>query len=287
MSMAPFATITADLQEPVAAITLNRPDARNAMSHQMVAELLGVFTTLRDDVAYAGVRVVILRGAGASFCAGGDVRDLAGGASPEQERAAVARLDELLRAVNEAPQVVIARVQGHALGGGLGLVCVADIVVAGYSASFGLPEARLGLVPAVIAPYVVQRLGLTCARRLMLTGGQLTSKRARRHGLVQEVCADLELDSRVEAVTGEVLLCGPQALRECKQLLFKVLREAEGPLPPESATLEYRVDLLNRLRTSEEARQGMAAFLARQPSPWAPKPSQENAQGGHGGQQRG
>ena len=178
----------------------------------------------------------------------------------------MARLDKLLRTVNEAPQVVIARVQGHALGGGLGLVCVADIAVAGYSAAFGLPEARLGLVPAIIAPYVVQRIGPTCARRLMLTGIQLTPKRARKLGLVQEVCADLELDARVEAVAGEVLLCAPQALRECKRLLFKVLRE------PEMATLDYRVNLLNRLRAGAEAQQGMMAFLSKQRPPWAPQP---------------
>jgi enoyl-CoA hydratase/carnithine racemase len=161
--------------------------------------------------------------------------------------------------------VVIARVQGHALGGGLGLVCVADIVVAGYSGAFGLPEARLGLAPAIIAPYVIQRIGLTCARRLMLTGGELTPKRARRIGLVQEVCADLELDARIAAVVADVLHCAPQALRECKRLLFNVLRE------PDSATLEYRADLLNRLRAGEEAQQGIAAFLARRSPPWAPQ----------------
>jgi enoyl-CoA hydratase/carnithine racemase len=262
--MQSFETIVAELQEPVATITLNRPEARNAMSHQMVVELLQVFADLRDNPAYAGVRVVILRAAGKSFCAGGDVHDLAV-TSPERERTAVARLDELLSAVNEAPQVVIARVQGHALGGGLGLVCVADIVVAGYSGLFGLPETRLGLAPAIIAPYVVQRIGLTCARRLMLTGGELTPKRARRIGLIQEVCADLELDARVAAVVADVLRCAPLALRECKRLLFTVLREPDG------ATLDYRVDMLNRLRAGAEAQQGIAAFLARRPPPWAPQ----------------
>jgi enoyl-CoA hydratase/carnithine racemase len=260
-----FETIAMDVRGPVATVTLNRPDARNAMSNQMVSELLRAFTMLRDEAAHESTRVVVLRAAGKSFCAGGDVNDLADATAPQEQHAATARLDELLRAVNEAPQVVIARVHGHALGGGLGLVCVSDIAVAGYSAVFGLPEVRLGLVPAVISPYVVQRLGLTCARRLMLTGGELTSKRARRLGLVQEVCADLELDARVDAVIAEVLLCAPQALRECKHLLFRVARE------PDAATLDYRVDLLNRLRTGEEAQQGMAAFLAKQPPPWALK----------------
>jgi isohexenylglutaconyl-CoA hydratase len=264
--MRTFETILFAREGPVATITLNRPNARNAMSHHMAEELLSCVTTLATDPAYAETRVLVLRAAGQSFCAGGDVRDLAGAGSPEEERAVVARLDTLLRAVNEAPQVVIARVQGHALGGGFGLVCVSDIAIAGYSASFGLPEVRLGLVPSVISPYVVERIGFTCARRLMLTGGQLTTRKALALGVIQEVCADLELDARLQAVVNEVLLCAPQALRECKRLLFRVARE------PAAATLDERVDLLNRLRTSEEAQQGIAAFLTKQLPPWAPKP---------------
>ncbi|MBF6589960.1 MAG: enoyl-CoA hydratase/isomerase family protein [Ktedonobacterales bacterium] len=261
-----FETILLDVAGPVATVTLHRPEARNALSQAMVAELLRAFTALRDDATYEDVRVVVLRAAGQSFCVGGDVRDMGATSSPEEDRAALARLDALLRAVNEAPHVVIARVQGHALGGGLGLVCVADIAVAGYSALFGLPEVRLGLVPSVISPYVVQRIGFTCARRLMLTGAYLGPDRARTDGLIQEVCADMELDVRVAAITADVLRCAPHALRECKRLLFRVAREAEAQ------TLAYRVELLDRLRTSEEAQQGIAAFLTKQLPPWAPKP---------------
>src|SRR5215831_10015674 len=136
------------------------------MSARMVEDLLACFTDLCSE-AGASVRVVVLRAAGDVFCAGGDVRDLstvsAGGETGE-------RLDTLLRLVRDGPQVVIARVQGPALGGGLGLVCVADIAVAGEYANFALPEVRLGLVPAVISPYVVARIGLPRARQLMLTG---------------------------------------------------------------------------------------------------------------------
>lgn len=258
-----FKTITLAVAGPVATVTLNRPKVRNAMSHQMVEELLRGFVALRDDPAHAEVRAVVLRGAGEAFCAGGDVRDLGDTRAPKESRAAVARLDDLLRAVNEAPQVVIARVQGAALGGGLGLVCVSDIAIAGYSAVLGLPEVRLGLVPALISPYVVARVGLTCARRLMLTGVRFGPHEARTMGLVQDVCADMELDGCVRDVLADVLQGAPGALRECKRLLFRV---ASG-----EDTRAYRVDLLERLRAGEEAQQGMASFITKQPAPWVPK----------------
>jgi enoyl-CoA hydratase/carnithine racemase len=140
--METFETITCELKGSVVEVTLNRPESRNAMSHQMVEELLSCFHDLAEE-PYSGVRVVVLRAAGKVFCAGGDVRDLREAHSGEVEnRTAIARLDELLIAVNEAPQVVIARVQGSALGGGLGLVCVCDIAVAGSGARFALPEVR-------------------------------------------------------------------------------------------------------------------------------------------------
>lgn len=257
--METFETITCEVAGPVATITLNRPDARNALSNQMVAELLRSFTALASE-EHEGVRAVVLRAAGSVFCAGGDVRDLSNVLSPEENRAAIAQLDTLLRAVNEAPQVVIARIQGAALGGGLGLVCVSDVAVAVESANFGLTEVRLGLVPAVISPYVMHRVGLTRARQLMLTGARFDAAHALTYGLIYEACADEELDAHVAAVVEDVLRCAPQALRACKRLLFRVARDVD--------TLDYRVDLLSRLRASEEAQQGMLAFIAKQPAPW-------------------
>lgn len=257
-----FETIAFAVDGPVATVTLNRPDARNAMSNQMAEELLRCFTSLRGE-KYGGVRVVVLRAAGSVFCAGGDVRDLANTQSPDENRAATARLDELLRAVNEAPQVVVARVQGPALGGGLGLVCVTDVAVAGESASFGFTEARLGLAPAVISPYILTRIGLTRARQLVLTGSRVGARTAADYGLVSEACPDTDLDARVEAVVREVLQCAPGALRASKALLFHVATNAD--------TLDYRVDLLNRLRAGEEAQQGMAAFVTKQAAPWIPQ----------------
>src|SRR5262249_47434980 len=152
-------------------------------------ELLQCFTALRGD-DYSEVRAVVLRAAGSVFCAGGDVRDLSAPGAPEESRAATARLDELLRAVNQAPQVVIARVQGPALGGGLGLVCVTDLAIASEHASFGFTEARLGLAPALISPYIIARIGLSYARRLVLTGVRIGAAEAREYGIVSEACLD-------------------------------------------------------------------------------------------------
>jgi isohexenylglutaconyl-CoA hydratase len=260
-----FETITCEVAGAVATVTLNRPEARNTMSQTMVEELLRCFTTLGGEEG-ADVRAVVLRAAGTVFCAGGDVRDL--GATLSQEDAgAMARVDQMLRAVNEAPQVVIARVQGAAMGGGLGLVCVSDVAIAAEGASFALPEVRLGVAPALISPYVLQRVGLTRARQLMLTGARFGARDALAYGLVHEVVANDQLDARVDAVVSDALRCAPGALRECKRLLFAVAASRD---PQES--LADRVDTLNRLRAGEEARQGMTAFLQKQPAPWVARP---------------
>jgi enoyl-CoA hydratase/carnithine racemase len=258
--METFETITCELKGPVAEVTLNRPESRNAMSHQMVEELLSCFHELAEE-SCSDIRVVMLRAAGRVFCAGGDVRDLR--SVGEENRAAIARLDALLIAVNEAPQVVIARVQGPALGGGLGLICVCDIAVAGSSARFALPEVRLGLVPSIISPYVIARVGLPRARQLMLTGQEIGGSAAYEYGLVTHTAgSEEELDHLVRDVVSDVLKGAPQALRECKRLLFAVA------LRGGAQTLDYRIDLLNRLRSGGEAQAGMLAFIQRQRAPW-------------------
>lgn len=253
-----FETITFQVKGPVARVRLNRPDVRNALSYTMVEELLACFTALRDDPAYRTVRAVVLCAGGKTFCAGGDLRDMARPA--EEQQAGLAQMDALLRAINQAPQVVIARIQGAALGGGLGLVCVSDIAIAGYSASFGLPEAQLGVAPAIISPYVMARLGFTRTRELMLTSHRFDYLTAHAWGLVQHYCADFELDVCVRLMLRDVLKAAPEALRACKELLFTVVAGGD--------TLDYRVALLERLRTSEEAQQGAQAFLQKKPAPW-------------------
>jgi enoyl-CoA hydratase/carnithine racemase len=256
----PFETIKFAVRGPVATVTLNRPGSRNALSNVMVAELLHCFTALRG-IDCNEVRVVALRAEGNVFCVGGDVRDLSSESTREENRAALAEVDELLRAINEAPQVVVVRVQGAALGGGVGLVSVSDIAIASEQASFGFPEVRLGLAPSLISPYVLARIGFTNARRLMLTGARFDAAMAQAIGLVSECCVDADLDARVDAVVREILQCAPHALRETKRLLFYVASNAES--------LDYRVELLTRLRTSEEAAQGILAFATKQPAPWA------------------
>jgi isohexenylglutaconyl-CoA hydratase len=261
-----YETIVVALDGPVAIITLNRPEARNALSNQMVEDLLDYFQNIRDN---RDIRVVVMRAAGKAFCVGGDIRDLSAPRTEAEERAATAKVDTLLRAINRAPQVVIQRIHGAVLGGGIGLVCVSDIAIASADARFGLPEVRLGIVPSLISPFVVQRLGLTNARRWMLTGSQVDGKAALEVGLIHEVCDDEEaLDQRVNAIVHEVVQCSPNALAACKQLLFEVLENPD--------TLAYRVDLLNRLRRSDDGQEGMRAFLEKRPARWVP---QSEAQG--------
>jgi isohexenylglutaconyl-CoA hydratase len=253
-----YETIDVALDGPVATITLNRPEARNALSHQMVTDLLEYFQSIRNNRA---IRVVVMRAAGKTFCVGGDIRDLSAPRTEAEERAAIARVDTLLRAINRAPQVVIQRIHGAVLGGGIGLVCVSDIAIASAGARFGLPEVRLGIVPSIISPFVVQRLGLTRARRWMLTGAQFDARAAQEVGLIHEVCDEETLDQRVSATVHDVLQCSPNALAECKRLLFEVLEVPD--------TLAYRVDLLNRLRRSDDGQEGMRAFLEKRPARWA------------------
>jgi isohexenylglutaconyl-CoA hydratase len=257
-----YATLAITVERAVATVTLNRPEARNALSHQMVEELLDFFQSIRNS---RDVRVVVMRAAGKTFCVGGDIRDLSAPRTEAEERAAIARVDTLLRAINRAPQVVIQRIQGAVLGGGIGLVSVSDIAIASTNARFGLPEVRLGIVPSLISPFVVQRLGLTNARRWMLTGAQYDAHAAQAIGLIHEVCDDEEaLDQRIDATVNDVLQCSPNALAECKKLLFEVLENPD--------TLAYRVDLLNRLRRSDDGQEGMRAFLEKRPARWASQP---------------
>jgi isohexenylglutaconyl-CoA hydratase len=254
-----FETIICAVEGPAATVTLNRPEARNAMSLMMVQELLRCFTALCEE-AYRDVRVVVLRAAGETFCAGGDLRDMS--VASEDGAGIGARLDELLRAVNEAPQVVVACIQGAAMGGGLGLVCVSDIAISDDGATFGLPEVRIGLAPAVISPFVIQRIGFTRARRLMLTGRRFGAAAALEFGLIHEVAPAGRLDALVEATVADILKCAPNALRECKRLLFAVLTRLDS--------LEERVATFERLRTSDEAAEGIMAFIQKKPAPWVP-----------------
>lgn len=257
-----YDTLAVTIAPPFAFITLNRPDVKNAMNAPMVRDLIATFEALRDR---RDVRAVVLSGAEGTFCAGGDIKELAAafqGGHPEALGDASA-LDHLLRLVNEAPQVVIAKVQGAAMGGGFGLVCVSDIAIASSDAKLGLPEVRLGLVPALISPYVIQRIGLTRARELMLTGRRFGAQEAEAYGLVHEFCDVNDIDGRLNDLLEQIRQCSPNALAACKRLMFAVMDK------PLDETVHFRADLLTELRRSDDGMEGMMAFVQKRKPKWA------------------
>ena len=259
--MSDYQTLLLDLKPPFAHVTLNRPKSRNAMSFAMIEELLSVFIGLKERI---DIRAILISGANGHFCSGGDISDMAQVATmpPDQQNQVTAQVDLMLRAVNTAPQIVVAKLEGVVLGGGLGLACVSDVAISAENASFGLPEVRLGLAPAMISPFVIQRIGMTQARRLMLTGERFDGHRALNIGLIHEVVPQAELSSRVEAVLNDIRLCAPNAIREIKRLMH----EASSKSLDE--TVDYRAQLLNTLRASGEGQEGMTAFLNNRPARW-------------------
>ena len=244
-------------------ITLDRPDSRNAMSLQMVDELRAVLGAVHDD---RQVRALVLSGAHGHFCAGADLKDMvtarATGAWAYQtlNRAFGALLEE----TQHAPQVVIAVLQGAVLGGGLGLACVSDIAISADTAQFGLPETSLGLLPAQIAPFVVQRIGLTQARRLALTAARFDGHEALRLGLVHFVEDDTQaLAERLDDVLTQVLRCAPGANAATKALLLASLDQPLGQLL-DNAAIGFAAAV-----TGPEGSEGTLAFMQKRPPSWA------------------
>ena len=246
--------ITRD-ERDVVTLTMNRPDVRNAFGPELMRGLVDAMEDLADD---ATVRAVVLTGAGKAFSAGADLTwmssivDNTFEDNVEDSRG----FERMLRAVYDAPMPVIARVNGHALGGAAGILGCVDIAVAVRGAKFGFTEARLGLAPAMISAYVQPRIGLANAHRYFLTGGIFDADRAQAMGLVQEVCEPDDLDAAFGAVVDEVLGAGPQAQRETKALV-RAIDATTGPDDSE----QFRVELISRLRASDEAQERIRAFL--------------------------
>lgn len=243
-----------------ATVKLNRPEVHNAFDETLIAELTDAFTRLNADDA---VRVIVLDGEGSSFCAGADLtwmRKMAG-YSREENLEDSRKLLHMFQAIDESPKVTIARVHGAAFGGGAGLVAVCDVALAGKDAKFGFTEARLGIAPAVIAPYVVRKIGIGAARALFLTGERFGSDVALRVGLVQEVEA-FDLAGAVHKRVEAVLACGPQAIVAIKNLLKSI----EGKHPAEVA--EETVACIADLRVSPEGQEGIRAFLEKRTPSW-------------------
>lgn len=248
-----MAALRIEQDDAVLRVTLARPERRNAFDADLIRELTEAFAAVGDEV-----RAVVLAGEGSSFCAGADVEwqrasiDL----TLEENVEDALRLHRMLAAVDACPAPLVARVQGYALGGGSGLVACADIVAAAADATFGFSEVRLGIIPAVISPFVFAKIGAGAARRLFLTGERFGAETALRIGLVHEV-AD-ELDGSVARVVGEILKSGPEATRAAKRLA----REQ----PMDGSELAR---IAAHLRAGAEGQEGLRAFLEKREPSWA------------------
>lgn len=246
----------------VAVLTMNRPAVFNAFDETLIAELDDAFARLGADAA---VRAIVLAGAGKHFSAGADLQWMqrAAAASQEANLADARRFAAMLARIAEAPKPTIARVQGAALGGGVGLVCACDMAVASEAASFSVSEAKMGILPAVIGPHLVNAVGLREARRLALTATRIVADEALRLGLVQRVAPPEGLDAAVDALLADVLACGPAAQAEIKQLYARL-----APGPVSADVRELTAQTIARVRTTPEAREGFAAFLGKRPPNW-------------------
>jgi len=244
----------------VATITLNRPDKHNALDAETIRALHTALLEVQDTAA---VRVVVLTGNGTSFCAGADIGHMLH-ASEQQNIDDAMLLARCLRTLDDLPRPVIARVNGNVYGGGIGLVCCADIAIATQAARFALTEVRLGIVPAVISPYVVAAIGPRQARRLFLTAATLDAEQACELRLLHFAVAPDMLDGAVAEQTELLLRAGPHAVRAAKQLIGHLVRESDP-----DKVISDTTSLLARLRISAEGQEGLSAFLEKRRPNWS------------------
>ncbi|WP_245315000.1 enoyl-CoA hydratase/isomerase family protein [Labrys sp. WJW] len=245
----------------VAVLTLGRPEVLNAFDEGLIAELTRAFSEAGTD---AGVRAVLLRAEGKAFSAGADLAWMrrAADASPEDNLADARQLAELMRVVDTCPKPTLARVQGAAFGGAVGLVACCDIAIAVPQARFSLSEVRLGLIPGAISPYVVRAIGQRAARRLFLTAERFSADEALRYGLVHEIAAPETLDEAVQRCLSDILAGGPEAIAAAKKLVV----DMAGPITAER--IEESARRIASIRSSTEAREGLAAFFAKRKPGW-------------------
>jgi len=248
----------------VARVTMDRPEVHNAFNAELIGELRSLFRRLDDEPADK-LRAVVLAGSGPSFCAGADVTWMRAslGLTREQNEQDAMVMAEMFDAIDRCPAPVIARVHGAALGGGMGLCAVSDLVIAEAGAKFGFTEVRLGILPAVISPFVIAKIGESHARALFPTGKRFDATRAARIGLVHEVVEGVQaLDAAVDAALQDVLAAGPTAGRAAKA----IVREVRG-LPHES-TRWHTARRIATQRTSAEGQEGLRAFLEKRDAAW-------------------
>jgi isohexenylglutaconyl-CoA hydratase len=245
---------------PVLTITLNRPKVANAMNLQMVSEL----TQVMEKVASEHYRILVIQGSNHNFCAGGDIKDM------QATKGDAKALTELNRAfglmiekANTLPAAVICLLDGAVLGGGFGLACVSDVAIATTTAAFALPETSLGIIPAQIAPFVVERIGLTQARRLALVGNRIDGEQALRLGLIHQLAVDAEdMKKQLTETISLILKCAPQANKTTKALLHQVSQQAMSTLLDQAA-IDFSAAVAG------EGREGAAAFMQKRAPNWA------------------
>ena len=255
--------LTVERRGPVEYVTLNRPDVRNAFNEHVIAELTSWARQAHQD---SGLRVVVFAGAGKVFSAGADaawMAKMAGYGEAENIRDARAGA-EMFLAINTVPAIVIGRIHGAALGGGSGLAAVCDIVVADEAAIFGFTETKLGILPAMISPYVLQKIGASAARELFLTGMRFDAARANAIGLVHAISPLAQLDEVVARYVDEALSASPTAVARSKALIARVLSRAPGEV------IEITAEAIAAQRVSPEGQEGLNAFLNKRTPSWSP-----------------
>ncbi|WP_420001478.1 enoyl-CoA hydratase/isomerase family protein [Acinetobacter sp. LF10] len=260
-------SIQLEQQGSILTLWLNRPESRNAMSLNMVNAIQQVFAVIADDVS---IRAVILRGQGGHFCAGGDIKDMA---ALRVEAANVGslqpyvdfnrRFGAMIEQVDQAPQTVVAILEGAVLGGGFGLACVSDVAISRDNAQFGLPETGLGVLPAQIAPFVVKRIGLTQARRLALLGSRFNGETAQKLGVIHEVVRDdIELEQLLTDTIQQIKRAAPLASRNTKALLHRTLNE------PLDSLLDDAAQQFAQAVGGVEGQEGTMAFIQKRNPSW-------------------
>jgi methylglutaconyl-CoA hydratase len=271
-----MSTLAIERQGPIGLITMNRPERHNAFDDVLIAELT---EALRSMEAEDGIRVVVLSGAGKSFSAGADLnwmKRMAGFSKEENQRDAMG-LGALMRTLAHLRKPTVARVHGAAYGGGVGLVACCDVAVAAQGATFSLSEAKLGLIPAVISPYVVSAIGERAARRYFLTAERFDAAEAWRLGLVHDLgSTNDDMDEKIGTIIDAMLTCGPVAQREAKELIRAVAQR-----PVTSEVIQDTAERIARLRSSPEGREGVAAFLEKRRASWVPPDPQPEPEGAH------
>jgi methylglutaconyl-CoA hydratase len=247
-------------EQGVKEVWLNRPDLHNAFNAELIEEMISTFESFKDE------RLIILSGRGASFCAGADLNWMKAmkDYTKEENLRDSKRLAKMFSAINECDVPVLGRINGHALGGGVGLVSVCDFVIANQDALMGFTEVRLGLIPAVISPYCISKIGESNARAWMLSGERFLATEAKAMGLVHEIAEITELDVKVEEYKKKFLAAGPEAAKEAKRLIRGVMKNVK-------TSEDFTCQMITERRVSAEGQEGMRALLEKDKPAWMKK----------------